>query len=410
MSLCIATHLPSYSPKCFWKILKRFQAVVFTSNLQRKKRTNLLHCSVGISKGPVREGSIPGGWCGERNIYLPFYLHSAERYAAGSFCQKKKKSHDLWTHGCHMLVGSTFSVFSVKKVFQIETKSVQDTSVVGYSLLWFAAVSWGLPHILCCVDSGSGHSGLKGSSLGELSSDQDASFWSAQLVVLRACQTHTSVVQPKKRVLSGLNFRSRTDSKNRSDSWVLACFFSEDTTSEGSSITFGERKGRDSAQLRLKTSSLKSNFWLCTSAVWGSVTSACCFYDQEMFSPSGHWSKSSVLLFGFKFSPPCPEWDSFAVTLTQRTSPFCPEGMLQLAFVGCFNPCLFCGWAFPDFSCIIVAVWWLQVLVLLGIFWLFSVSNISGKTKMFQTKSHRIPQICRVSPWGIQTFVMWPLV
>ncbi len=52
----------------------------------------------------------------------------------------------------------------------------------------------------------------------------------------------------------------------------------------------------------------------------------------------------------------------------------------------------------PDLFHIIVIVWWLQVLVWLGIFWLFSVTEISGKMKMFQTKSHRIRQIWARGP------------
>ncbi len=79
-------------------------------------------------------------------------------------------------------------------------------------------------------------------------------------------------------------------------------------------------------------------------------------------------------------------------------------------YVGCIIfGCLFCGWVFSNFFGVIKTVWQLQLLVWLGVLWLFSVTNISIKMIMFQTnpahrKSCSILQICRVSPQAIHPF------
>ncbi len=65
------------------------------------------------------------------------------------------------------------------------------------------------------------------------------------------------------------------------------------------------------------------------------------------------------------------------------TRTFCHTNLL-LGICGMHHR-LFCGWVFSRFPPIITAIWWPQVLVWLDIFQLFSVTNISGKTKMFWT-------------------------
>ncbi len=56
------------------------------------------------------------------------------------------------------------------------------------------------------------------------------------------------------------------------------------------------------------------------------------------------------------------------------------KNLPDVSTFGCFSFVL--GY-FPEPSYIIATIWWLQVLVWLGIFQLFSATNISGKTKMF---------------------------
>ena len=64
-----------------------------------------------------------------------------------------------------------------------------------------------------------------------------------------------------------------------------------------------------------------------------------------------------------------------------------PEGVLQLGISGTHHPlALPLLWLGIFQIYLFVAVWQLQVLVQLGIFWLFSEANVSAKTKkMFQT-------------------------
>ena len=77
----------------------------------------------------------------------------------------------------------------------------------------------------------------------------------------------------------------------------------------------------------------------------------------------------------------------------------------SLEFRGCniFRLCLFCGWVFSKISS--EFLWQqLQTLVWLGIFWLFSATNIREKIKMFGANAFsRIPQI--FSPQGIHAHI-----
>ncbi len=67
-----------------------------------------------------------------------------------------------------------------------------------------------------------------------------------------------------------------------------------------------------------------------------------------------------------------------------------------------FGHVSFMVWYYQDFCHVIVAVWWFQVLVWLGVFWLFSATNNSGiKTKNVSHKS--CPQICIMRARAIHT-------
>ncbi len=74
----------------------------------------------------------------------------------------------------------------------------------------------------------------------------------------------------------------------------------------------------------------------------------------------------------------------------------CPYGQLQLGICRILlllaMSLLWLGILGFFFRTFLVA-WWLQMFVLLGIFWLDSVSSISGKMKMFWTKFRSVPQI-----------------
>ena len=59
---------------------------------------------------------------------------------------------------------------------------------------------------------------------------------------------------------------------------------------------------------------------------------------------------------------------------------------------------------FSRFFPLIAAVWWPQVLVWLGIFWLFRETNISGKNKMFPTNPTDCRMFPQIYPPGIHTF------
>ena len=72
-------------------------------------------------------------------------------------------------------------------------------------------------------------------------------------------------------------------------------------------------------------------------------------------------------------------WRALPETILRPTNPFtsfCPVW----EFAGCiiFWPCLFCGWVFSfSFLC---AIWWLEILVWLGVFWFFDIFLVNWNT------------------------------